>query len=68
MAPMEADFMKSLRLDRRLLRRRGWIPQQELDEALAELPDASHKIAPTEEAPARAAGEPEPPEGGESAP
>jgi hypothetical protein len=42
--------LRKLRLDRRMLDRRGWIPQQELDRELATLPDVSDKIAPTEEA------------------
>ena len=37
--------LASLRLDQRLLRRRGWIGSEELDQALSELPDVSDKIA-----------------------
>jgi hypothetical protein len=45
---MNRDANEKLRLDRRLLRRRGWISEAELDQALTELPDVSHKIAPPE--------------------
>lgn len=41
--------LSSLRLDRRLLYRRGWISDEERARALAELPDVSDKIAPPEE-------------------
>jgi hypothetical protein len=42
--------LRKLRLDRRMLDRRGWIPQNELERELAALPDVSDKIAATEEA------------------
>jgi len=42
--------LRKLRLDRRMLDRRGWIAQKDLDRELAELPDVSAKIAPTEDA------------------
>ncbi len=45
---MDRNSMQRLRLDRRLLRRRGWIEQEELDSALAALPDVADKIAPDE--------------------
>jgi len=35
-------------MDRRLIRRRGWLSEQELERELAALPDISHKIAPVE--------------------
>jgi hypothetical protein len=38
---MDRDSMKQLRLDRRLIRRRGWISDQELAQELESLPDAS---------------------------
>jgi hypothetical protein len=38
-----------LRLDRRLLNRRGWITKAEREKELAALPDVSHKIAPPDE-------------------
>jgi len=46
---MDRKAMQQLKLDRRLLRRRGWIKGDELERALAELPDVSHKIAPPSE-------------------
>jgi len=42
--------LRKLRLDRRMLDRRGWIPQKDLERELAELPDVSAKVAPTEDA------------------
>jgi hypothetical protein len=42
--------LRKLRLDRRMLDRRGWIGRQDLDRELAELPDVSAKIAPAEDA------------------
>ena len=36
-------YIRDLRLDRRLNRRRGWISAQELDEALGALPDVAAK-------------------------
>jgi len=35
--------IRDLRLDRRLRHRRGWIPTQEVDEALSALPDVAAK-------------------------
>lgn len=43
--------LRKLRLDRRLLDRRGWIDRKELDRELAALPDVSAKIAPQEPLP-----------------
>jgi len=43
---MERDSTRKLRLDRRLIGRRGWLPKEELERELAALPDVSHKIAP----------------------
>jgi hypothetical protein len=43
---MERESMRRLRMDRRLIRRRGWLSKEELERELAALPDASHKIAP----------------------
>ena len=40
---MNRDSMKALRLDRRLLSRRGWITTEELDKQLEALPDAAAK-------------------------
>jgi len=46
---MDLESMNKLRLDRRLIRRRGWIDGKTLDEALTALPDASDKVAPSDE-------------------
>jgi hypothetical protein len=59
------NSLRKLRLDRRLVDRRGWISREELERELASLPDVSDKVAPTEEPPAPAAVEPGP--GGPSA-
>ena len=48
------DDLRKLRLDRRLVDRRGWISLEEFDRELAALPDVSQKVAPEEPA---AAGE-----------
>ena len=53
---MNRDTLQQLRLDRRLIKRRGWISGAELEKAIEALPDVSAKIAPPEdEAPADAA-------------
>ena len=41
---MDRDSMPKLRLDRRLIQRRGWISPQELEAELESLPDVSHKL------------------------
>ena len=43
---MAYDQSHKLKLDRRLLRRRGWVDPKELEKALADLPDVSHKAQP----------------------
>lgn len=43
---MVQDYTRNLKLDRRLLRRRGWIEPEELSKAISDLPDVSHKAAP----------------------
>ena len=43
---MDRESMRRLRLDRRLIRRQGWLSEEELERELAALPDVSHKIAP----------------------
>ena len=43
---MDRESTRRLRLDRRLIRRRGWLSEEELERELAALPDVSHKIAP----------------------
>jgi hypothetical protein len=40
---MVHDSIRNLRLDRRLLRRRGWISPEELERELAALPDVAEK-------------------------
>ena len=42
------DRDHGLKLDRRLLRRRGWIDPAELERELEALPDVSDKIQPPE--------------------
>ncbi len=62
---MVHDSLRNLRLDRRLLHRRGWLSEQEQERELAALPDVSEKIAPPEQeleqepSPAAAPGEAE---------
>jgi hypothetical protein len=46
---MDQKTMQEFRLDRRLIRRRGWIGSEELTRSLEALPDVSDKIAPPEE-------------------
>jgi hypothetical protein len=41
--------LQSLALDKRLLRRRSWIPKEKLEQELAALPDVSDRIAEPEE-------------------
>ena len=43
-----SDDDLSLKLDRRLLRRRGWIDPAELERELEALPDVSDKVKPPE--------------------
>lgn len=50
---MLRDAIQGLKLDRRLASRRGWIEEDELARALAELPDVAAKaaeVAPPESA------------------
>ncbi len=53
---MDRDSMKRLRLDRRLIRRRGWISPPDLERELSALPDVSAKIKPAESEDAEAGG------------
>jgi hypothetical protein len=46
---MDQKATQRFRLDRRLIRRRGWIGREELARALEALPDVSSKIAPQED-------------------
>ena len=67
---MDRESMERLKLDRRLIRRRGWMSKEDLGRELAELPDVSHKVAPREET-AASAESPEadaPPRGAPEAP
>lgn len=45
---MDRRSTARLKLDRRLIRRRGWISKEELERELADLPDVSAKIADQE--------------------
>jgi hypothetical protein len=59
---MDRESKEHLRLDRRLIRRRGHLAPEELARELAALPDVAHKAAPlpVEEHPApKERGEPE---------
>ena len=49
---MVHESIRNLRLDRRLLRRRSWISPEELEQELAQLPDASEKAEVVEPEPA----------------
>ena len=40
---MDRDSMQKLRLDRRLIRRPGWLSSPELESELEALPDSRHK-------------------------
>lgn len=40
---MVHESMRNLRFDKRLLRRRGWMPPEELEQEIAALPDAEAK-------------------------
>ena len=46
---MDRESINRLKLDQRLIRRRGWISDEDLQRELAELPDSSHNIAPPSE-------------------
>lgn len=43
------DYTRSLKFDRRLLRRRGWLDSEELEKELADLPDVSDKAQSPDE-------------------
>jgi hypothetical protein len=47
---MNRDSIQKMRLDRRLIRRVGWISEQELEQELAGLPDVSEKMTTLGEA------------------
>jgi hypothetical protein len=42
---MLQDSIRSLKLDRRLRNRRGWVSEEELGRALEQLPDVKEKAA-----------------------
>ncbi len=46
---MDEKSVAQLRLDRRLIGRRGWISQKDLEAALKALPDRADNIAPPED-------------------
>jgi hypothetical protein len=43
------ESLRDLKVDRRMLERRGWITRQERAAAFAALPDSADKVAPQEE-------------------
>lgn len=45
---MDRKSLDRIRLDRRLIRRRNWIPANELRRVLDALPDVTDKMAPVE--------------------
>ncbi len=45
---MDRKSLDRIRLDRRLIRRRNWIPANELRRELDALPDVTDKVAPVE--------------------
>jgi hypothetical protein len=57
---MDRRSMQRLALDKRLIRRRGWISPEDLDRELEKLPDVSHKIAEPEPEPQESSSEAEP--------
>ena len=46
---MNRDSTRKLKIDCRMIHRRGWISKTELQKHLDALPDVSDKIAPAEE-------------------
>jgi len=52
---MNRETIAKLRVDRRLIQRRGWISPEDLEREIESLPDVSEKAAPRE--PADGAGE-----------
>ncbi len=42
---MDRRSVENMKLDRRLINRRGWIAPEDLQRELAALPDVSHKVA-----------------------
>jgi hypothetical protein len=62
---MVHDYIRNLKFDRRLLRRRGWVDPEELEKEFADLPDVSHK-AQLQGEPGEPPSEPEEPPAQES--
>lgn len=60
---MVHDHLSHLKLDRRLLRRRDWQTQAELDKQLAALPDVAEKAKSPEEEAAEASADEAPAKG-----
>ena len=54
---MNIDSLNKMRLDRRLIGRRGWINSKELAKTLEDLPDAAAKATTLGEASDQATGE-----------
>ena len=63
---MDRKSLESLRMDRRLIGRRGWLAKVELGRELEALPDAAEKATTLGEA--NDEKEPSPPQSGEQAP
>ena len=60
---MSKDLHSHLRMDKRLMRRPGWIAPQELESRLAELPDVAEKATTAAEEEDRASAEASEPRG-----
>ena len=48
---MDRRSMERLKLDKRLMRRRGWISKEDYEREIASLPDVSGKVAEPEHEP-----------------
>jgi hypothetical protein len=57
---MPHESLRSHALDRRLIRRRGWITPVELEKQLANLPDVADRIAEPEDVEDAGGGSPSP--------
>ena len=53
---MNRDSIQKMRLDRRLIRRNGWISERELEQELEALPDVADKLITLGEAEDKASG------------
>jgi hypothetical protein len=65
---MDRESMERLRFDRRLMRRREWVDEAELEAHVEALPDVAGKIASDDEASAGAEAPAEPASGAPSEP